>query len=285
MREHTRTKSGIRRAPRPTANFTTIANAVINDDRLSFRARGVLMWLLSKPADWRTRSLSIAEQSPIEGRDAIRAAMRELEALGYLTRERVRDELGRWSIIHTIHERPVDGSNQQVTPEPGNPDSGRPDPGEPGATQRTDRPRTETNNPPRKPVASPTQRPPERLGVVVSKHAHGRFDSLAAACRERGLIARWDALKPEQVDAIAALIDAHGVDKLVKAAHDAHRPSNPTRYAQGWIGAWSTLPLPRQAAINTWTSCGNCDEGGWVLDPHNEFDAVIRCSCRQAVAA
>ena len=62
---------GVRRGPRLAGNFTILSNAVINDERLSFRARGVLIWLLSKPDDWRTRSDSIAGQSPKEGRDAI----------------------------------------------------------------------------------------------------------------------------------------------------------------------------------------------------------------------
>ncbi|RIK03508.1 MAG: replication protein, partial [Acidobacteria bacterium] len=52
-RTHLPVQGGIRRGPRLADNFTILSNAAINDGRLSFRARGVLMWLLSKPADWR----------------------------------------------------------------------------------------------------------------------------------------------------------------------------------------------------------------------------------------
>ncbi|MHC3367673.1 hypothetical protein AAI421_12135 [Rhodococcus aetherivorans] len=65
---------GVRRGPRLASNFTILSNAAINDERLSFRARGVLIWLLSEPDDWRTRSDSIAGHSPKDGRDAIRSA-------------------------------------------------------------------------------------------------------------------------------------------------------------------------------------------------------------------
>lgn len=98
---------GVRRGPRLASNFTILSNAVLNDDRLSFRARGVLIWLLSKPDDWRTRSDSIAAQSPKEGRDAIRSALRELAELGYLVREKFQNELGQWCTVQTIYEEPV----------------------------------------------------------------------------------------------------------------------------------------------------------------------------------
>lgn len=97
----------MRRGPRLASNFTILSNAVLNDDRLSFRARGVLIWLLSKPDDWRTRSDSIAAQSPTEGRDAIRSALRELAELGYLAREKFQNELGQWCTVQTIYEEPV----------------------------------------------------------------------------------------------------------------------------------------------------------------------------------
>ncbi|CRK49542.1 conserved hypothetical protein [Rhodococcus sp. RD6.2] len=97
--ENTHISGGIQRGPRRADHFTVLSNAVLNDARLSFRARGILMWLLSKPADWRTRSESLAAQSPTEGHDAVRTAMRELEEHGYLVREKVQDERGRW---HTL---------------------------------------------------------------------------------------------------------------------------------------------------------------------------------------
>lgn len=154
-----------------------------------------------------------------------------------------------------------------------------------GRTLPSDKPSLDSSGEPSTtPPATVTsmQRAPRRSGVVVSAHAEGRFDTLAAACRERGLSARWDALKPDQVDAIASLLEQHGVDALADAAHAAHRPSNPTRYAQGLIGAWSAMPTRRRAAAPR-PACGEC-VNGWVEDPvTRELDR--RCSCRTTTAA
>lgn len=90
--------------------FTVIDRATVNDADLSYRARGVLLWLLDKPDDWHTDSSAIARASTgerNEGRDAIRAALKELEACGYLTRERKRDKFGRWTTEVFVLERPA----------------------------------------------------------------------------------------------------------------------------------------------------------------------------------
>ncbi len=134
---------------------------------------------------------------------------------------------------------------------------------------------------------APTQRPPRRMGVVVSRSAEGKLDDLVSACRDASLPARWDALKQEQADAIAALIETHGIPALIQAAKRAHRPDNPTRYAQGYIGAWSMIPTPR-ATAQAWSSCGRCDEHGWIGDPADPYGPGLLCPCvksRTAVAA
>ncbi|NKU21767.1 replication protein [Rhodococcus hoagii] len=291
MANHILPKGGIRRGPRRTADFTTLSNAVINDARLSFRARGVLMWLLSKPSDWRTLSTAIAAQSPREGRDAIRTAMRELEEYGYLVRERVRDAgSGQFAMVQTIHEVPVTAVEASIVPAPDYPDSGNPATGKPVATQRTESRRIETKPTPTT-GTSPTRREPRRVGVEVNPHTEGRLDSLAAACRKRGLAARWDRLKPDQAADIAALLETHGVAALADAAVRDHRPSNPTRYAQGYLGMWSAIPTARVATVGCSGStgvrtcdCGDCDGRGWLPDP-DDTGPARRCSAWRAWAA
>ena len=96
------------------SRYTVISNAAINDARLSFRARGVLVWLLAKPDDWTTSAEALATQAT-EGRDAVRSAMRELVDAGYIVRDKHRGPGGTWTSCLTIYEEP------QVAPEPGNP--------------------------------------------------------------------------------------------------------------------------------------------------------------------
>lgn len=95
------------RAERPKANFTILDNSVIRDHRLSFRARGVLAFVLSMPDNWSTSSVHLARLTT-EGRDAIRAAIRELQAAGYVQRIRQQTTKGHWQTVTIIHDTPVD---------------------------------------------------------------------------------------------------------------------------------------------------------------------------------
>ncbi len=99
----------IRRGPRPADRFAMIANAALEDDRLTWRARGVLAYLLSRPEGWSTSAERLAGQSPKgkEGRDAMRAVLAELEAAGYLLREKVQDARGRWSTGMVVYDSPM----------------------------------------------------------------------------------------------------------------------------------------------------------------------------------
>lgn len=87
------------------ARYTTVDRRSINHDTLSFRARGVLVWLLDKPDGWHVNADRIAEHGK-EGRDAIRAALTELEVAGYLVRNRSRGDGGRWTTEHVLYEHP-----------------------------------------------------------------------------------------------------------------------------------------------------------------------------------
>ena len=89
------------RRRRPRVQFSQIPNAILRDYRLSWRARGLLAELLSYPADYlisvdelvkRARRVSGAT----EGRDAMRAAVKELKAVGYITSTKRQDAQGRW---------------------------------------------------------------------------------------------------------------------------------------------------------------------------------------------
>jgi hypothetical protein len=77
-----------------TQNYVVVANALARDTRLSFRARGLLVMLLSLPPDWHVTADMLAEDNP-DSREGIRKAMTELRALGYVELITERGQDGR----------------------------------------------------------------------------------------------------------------------------------------------------------------------------------------------
>lgn len=130
--------------------YTVVSNELLNDSRLSFRARGVLAYLLSKPDGWRVRRESIAAEGK-EGREAIRRALLELREAGYyhVRVERMKD--GTLASYSDLFEEPREADpslagvkpidvddelNDQGEEEPTGvqkPDAGQPDTGSPDA--------------------------------------------------------------------------------------------------------------------------------------------------------
>ena len=96
----------IRRAPRPAGNFTVIRNEVLRDTRLSYRSRGVLAAILSRPDNWRTSALQLSREGA-EGRDAVLTALNELETFGYLARRQVRLDDGTLDWEQIVYDSPT----------------------------------------------------------------------------------------------------------------------------------------------------------------------------------
>jgi len=87
-------------------NYTVIANAAIRDTRLSFKARGLHHLLLSYPDGWKVSIEHLSTQSIMDGETAVKTGLQELERLGYLTREQVREKGKIVGYESTIREVP-----------------------------------------------------------------------------------------------------------------------------------------------------------------------------------
>ena len=85
-------------------NYTIMANYHLRDNRLSMKAKGLLSVMLALPPEWDYTLKGLPKISK-EGISAIRAAIVELEAAGYVTRARVRNEAGQLTDTeYTIYE-------------------------------------------------------------------------------------------------------------------------------------------------------------------------------------
>lgn len=111
-------------------NFTVIPNEAIDDERMSFRARGLLAYLLSRPDGWTTSAERLASVAT-EGRDAVRTALREIEDAGYLRRtvSRVGGRFASdWQVVDEPERETSDGEpgESENTPERETSDGDRP---------------------------------------------------------------------------------------------------------------------------------------------------------------
>lgn len=115
--------------------FVIIGNAEARDTRVSLRAHGLHLYLLSLPPGWRVTSTDIARDFP-EGRDAIRTALNELINARYVTKKKHQDARGHWHTTMTVHDKaqPETDSQAPVT-EDGIPGSGNPGVGASGAKE------------------------------------------------------------------------------------------------------------------------------------------------------
>lgn len=97
------------------SNYTTISNYHLNDKNLSFKAKGLLTFMLSVGSDWVFLEEGFAKCST-DGVDRIRSGLHELEEHGYLIRTRERDDKGHYrNAIYDIYETP---QKQRKEPNP-----------------------------------------------------------------------------------------------------------------------------------------------------------------------
>lgn len=104
---------GIVRAPR-SSQFELVPLPLIRDKNLSYRALGVLTRLLSNENSYRMTSSDLARERK-EGRDAARTALKEIEAAGYLVRERRQNSRGQWVTDMVVYDSPQSTTAQQST--------------------------------------------------------------------------------------------------------------------------------------------------------------------------
>ena len=102
-------------------SYTVMSNHHLRNQRLSLKAKGLLSQMLSLPEDWDYTLQGLAHINQ-EGIDAIRAAVKELEKEGYITRSRVRKNNGQLGgAEYVIHEEPTSDASIQDQPTLENP--------------------------------------------------------------------------------------------------------------------------------------------------------------------
>ncbi len=94
-------------------NYTTINNTGLRDERLSWKAKGILAYILSLPDDWVFYMEEISTHAK-DGIDSLRVGMKELKKYGYVRRFPVKNEKGKITNWETIIYEVPQVENPQV---------------------------------------------------------------------------------------------------------------------------------------------------------------------------
>lgn len=85
--------------------YVVVSKTLTNDKRLSFRLRGMLVYLIGKPPTWQAR-MSEIQAAGVESEDAVRSMFIEGRKYGYI-KSIARREKGRVTFEHIIYESPI----------------------------------------------------------------------------------------------------------------------------------------------------------------------------------
>lgn len=94
------------RVYKESGNFVTVHKSFIHDENLSWKAKGILLYLLSRPDDWQIYETELVRHST-DGLSGLKTGIKELEKVGYIQRTRKRDDKGRLKEYeYAVYEKP-----------------------------------------------------------------------------------------------------------------------------------------------------------------------------------
>lgn len=132
----------IQRIKNKTDNYTIVSNEIFQRSDISARAKGIYAYIMTLPDDWKLYKSELYTHFS-EGITAIDTAFKELEELGYITKERCKGEGGKFSgWDYTIRES-VEKTDPMENRLSDNPKSENPQLLSTNSSQRTNKQRTD----------------------------------------------------------------------------------------------------------------------------------------------
>lgn len=129
--------------------YTMINNCLLQDTSLSWKAKGILAYLLSLPDDWQVYETELVKHAT-DGKDSLKSGINELVEKNYIHRTRLRDEKGHLKgYKYSIYEIPTESGLSKVgKSKNGKPKNGLSKVGKPATTNTntTNTNLTNTNN-------------------------------------------------------------------------------------------------------------------------------------------
>ncbi|WP_107841682.1 DnaD domain-containing protein [Metasolibacillus meyeri] len=87
-------------------DYTIINNTSLYDERLSWKAKAIHVFMLSKPDDWTFHNIELMKWAK-DGRDAFASGLKELKNYGYIKKERRRGANGEFEWVTVVYEVPT----------------------------------------------------------------------------------------------------------------------------------------------------------------------------------
>jgi hypothetical protein len=109
--------------------YAQISNDMLNDPELSFKAKGLLSYLLAQSDEWEVYQSQLAELGP-DGEASVRSGLKELREQGYLERNRLHADDGTFDgYEYIVYEYPTgSGKTDMGKPDTGKSETGKSDP-------------------------------------------------------------------------------------------------------------------------------------------------------------
>lgn len=234
--------------------YTLINRHITEDNRISWKAKGIWLYAFSRPDDWSFNMTDLVKRSS-DGRDSVSKGLRELEEAGYLERTQRRGPDGKlgnadWIFYETPREI------QKMLPQTDFPHTVNPSTENPPLLSTESLPSKKDNNRP-EPPPPPDPTPKEvvvvssELDVLNLSDAQKRSvcaklaPSLIATLVKRVLawkgrssdsvavshiIANWDSWDDSSSETEEQRIEKHR--KLAKRVQDSYMPNDPTSQIQ-----------------------------------------------------
>lgn len=210
----------ILRGERPSDNFAQISNTALGDERLSFRARGILAYLLSRPIGWCATSDALSQQAK-EGRDAVRTALNELLDAGYLIRVKHHDSKGQWVTDVHVTDSPETGNQSSVN-------------------QSSDNQALNTKKEEQEVVIPPTPHRGQRMRTDYSPCFEAFWSAYPRKVDKQGAARAWAKIEGLNIDT------SRVVEAAARLAQDPNREDRFTPHPSTWLNrdGWLEGPLP-----------------------------------------
>lgn len=140
-------------------NFTVVDNGFINNPALSWRAKGILLYMLSKPANWKYNPKGDMLKRSTDGQSSLYAGIKELIIAGYISRTKSKEGFIKYHIfedkndnsvqdylLQRVDFKPDHENPNQAIPNQENPNQGNPDQENRDVLVNTDSSNTEDSN-------------------------------------------------------------------------------------------------------------------------------------------